>query len=443
MQIQSYTSTLTNKNKFKQYPNRAYSTSLKNKAASFGANPMNVLTDGLAHGMGRLGNTKVMQRLVDYLKDKNYQQHLAAFVGVVLSSFYMIDTAKSKKIESDQKLPLITNQAVVCGLSTAGAYTLDNYLDKHLGEFTEKFNIANITDEKTRKMFAKIKDNPEYTNVIKRKLEETPGTKEAINLFKNSFNVNMEELKALDKSGQSDKSVKKIIELVEKLPEQITDKAGNVISKETKAKEIFLDEIKQSEIVKGIFQKQTAENVKSINIDQIANPDVKRIVSQVKSNPKNIETVMRIQTLKDSLPILDKMFEFNNGIEKKLAQMVEKGQADETVKKVFEEIKSLPKKLTNTEGRIVERADKAKEIFMREMKNSKALEKIFKKQSFANALKLVSNNDTNLSKLMNGFNIAKSLMIFAMIYRFISPVFATPIANCISEKFEFTKKKEA
>ena len=45
-----------------------------------------------------------------------------------------------------------------------------------------------------------------------------------------------------------------------------------------------------------------------------------------------------------------------------------------------------------------------------------------------------------LTNMMNGFRIAKALMVFALVYRFISPVFATPVANKISEKIENHKK---
>lgn len=323
MQIQSYTSNINMQNYKQQRAKKsvAYSTPLKSDVVSFGIKPMGILTDGLAHGMGWLGGRKSVQKMVDYLKDKNYQQHLAAFVGVVLSSFYMIDTAKSKKIEKDQKMPLMVNQGAVCALSTVSAYTLDNYLDKHLGEFTEKFNIANISDKKMRKMFAKLKDNPQYIDTIKRKAT--------------------------------------------------TDSALN-----------------------------------------------------------------------EKFALLDKMFEFNHGIEKELKQLVKKGTADESVKAVLEKTSKLPKKLEEA-GKVVDRADKAKEFFMKEMKNSKILKRIFQKQSMSNALKLVSNNDTKLSTLMNGFKTAKSLMIFAMIYRFIAPVIATPIANSISDKLDARKKVAA
>ena len=324
MQIQSYTSKLNtlkyNYNTNNRSNNRAiYSTPLKNDVVSFGINPMGKLTDGLAYGMGYLGSKRPVQKLVDFLKDKNYQQHLAAFVGIVLSSFYMIDTARSKTIEKDQKMPLIANQATVSALSTVGAYTLDNYLDKHLGVFTEKFNIANISDDKTRKIFTKLYENPEYLNVLKRKAK--------------------------------------------------TD---------------------------GELQK--------------------------------------------TFEILDKMFEYNKSVDKQLNVAVKKGTADDVVKSVVEQIKQLPKKLTTEDGQVIDRADKAKEIFMKELKNSEILQKIFNKQSMSNGLKYVSNNDVKLSTLMNGFKTAKSLMVFAMIYRFIAPVIATPIANSISAKIENHKK---
>lgn len=42
--------------------------------------------------------------------------------------------------------------------------------------------------------------------------------------------------------------------------------------------------------------------------------------------------------------------------------------------------------------------------------------------------------------IMKGFKIAKSLMVFQLLYRFVCPVVATPIANHISNKIR--EKKE-
>ena len=103
-------------------------------------------TSWMAYGIGKLASYKPVQKVVDFFKDKNYQGHLAAITGCVLSGFYMLDTAKSKDIEKDQKLPLIINQGVVCGISTVGAYTLNNYLNKKLNNAAELFHISKIED---------------------------------------------------------------------------------------------------------------------------------------------------------------------------------------------------------------------------------------------------------------------------------------------------------
>jgi hypothetical protein len=112
--------------------------------------------------------------------------------------------------------------------------------------------------------------------------------------------------------------------------------------------------------------------------------------------------------------------------------MVKKGDADGAVKSVVRKIKEIP---LDT----VDKAAAAKKLFMAELPNSKHLQKIFNKQSFDNAIKMIS-NDEKLSTKMQGFKVAKSLMVFAMIYRFVAPVIATPLANKMSKKLEDKKK---
>ena len=217
MQIQPYTSTLNSyKNNHRRLQVRNYSTPMMNDTVSFGnLMIMEKVTDGLAHGMGKLGGTTPVQKLVDFLKDKNYQRHIAAFVGVVLSSFYMLDTARSKKIEKEQKMPLITNQAVVCGLSTLGAYTLDNYLDKKMENIITKFNIANISDAKTQKMFAKLYDDPKYLEVVKRASRTNHDLAKNFDILDKMFEFNPaieKDLKGMIKKGTADEHVVSIVE---------------------------------------------------------------------------------------------------------------------------------------------------------------------------------------------------------------------------------------
>jgi len=48
----------------------------------------------------------------------------------------------------------------------------------------------------------------------------------------------------------------------------------------------------------------------------------------------------------------------------------------------------------------------------------------------------------DLVTFKNGISAAKSIMIFGVIYRFIAPVFATPIANVIGNQLQKNKEKE-
>ena len=48
-----------------------------------------------------------------------------------------------------------------------------------------------------------------------------------------------------------------------------------------------------------------------------------------------------------------------------------------------------------------------------------------------------------LSSRMKGFDVAKQLLIFTMMYRYVSPVFVTPVASKISKVYESIKGKKA
>ena len=271
-------------------------------------------TSYLAFGIGKMASYKPVQKVVDWFKDKNYQAHLAAIVGCILSGFYMIDTAKSKTIEKDQKLPLILNQGVVCAFSTLGAYTLNNYLDKKINNIYELFSIAKIEDKKLQEHFLKFKANPEYADVVER-----------------------------------------------------------AALKNNKLKELFKK--------------------------------------------------------------LEKKFEFTNNTIVFIKDELKKSKDDAVAKSFLKEIKNI-----DLQGR--DKSDVLKELFFKRMNKSNVLKKVYNRESMNNTVKLYSElkQSEKLSNLLNGFKTAKALMIFALIYRFVSPVVATPIANKFSEKFEAKKK---
>lgn len=291
------------------------------KAKNAAGRAYDAFTDVIAHTEGKLAGTSVMKKFINFMKDKNYQQHIVAAVGLVLSGFYMADTARSKNIEEDQKLPLILNQGVVSVASTIGGYTLDNYLTKKLNNFTETFNIANISDEKIQKTILKMHEK-------KDSLEKSD--------FENLF-------------------------------------------------QLFRNEQENRHFT---FEKD----------------------------------------IKDA-------FDVDSGVLKQLNKELKKNPENKTVKKALEEINAIPKTDAN-------KVVKVNEIFIKYLNESPLIKKIFSKGGFKQSLKLVTENQKNLSQLMTGLKIAKSLMVFGLIYRFISPVIATPIANSISTKIEKTKRQK-
>lgn len=64
-----------------------------------------------------------------------------------------------------------------------------------------------------------------------------------------------------------------------------------------------------------------------------------------------------------------------------------------------------------------------------------------KTAAFIEKFKKINADDINLSKYVDGISAAKKIMIFGFVYRFLAPVFATPIANSIGNKLQ--EKKEA
>lgn len=272
-------------------------------------------TNTIAYALGALASLKPVQNLVNYLKNKNYQEHLAAFVGCTLSGFYMLDTARSKTIEKDQKTPLMINQGAVCAMSTVGAYTLNHYLNRKINHIAELFHIAKIKDENLQQKFLKFRQDPEYASVIER---------------------------------------------------------------------------------------------------------------AAKTNPK----------LQATLDTLKNKFEFTNNVKVYLKEEIKKQKGDSVAQNFLKEIK----KITVENGK--DKADAVKALYLQRMKNSKAMRAAFNREGMNNAIKMIAGADKTkyLTRMMNGFKTAQALMVFALLYRFVSPVIATPIANNISEKLEKRKK---
>jgi len=114
-------------------------------------------TDVLAYGMGKIIDTKTVQNFAQKFHNTNIATHIFSATGVLLSGFFILNIAKSKKVEEERKKPLMVNTAISCGIATVGGYTIDKLLDKPLSKFTDGFKKANLKNPNLHKYMEGMK----------------------------------------------------------------------------------------------------------------------------------------------------------------------------------------------------------------------------------------------------------------------------------------------
>lgn len=111
---------------------------------SFKGLPGAAVTEGIAKGVGKIADTNGFRRFVNWLGEKKqWFPHLIAAESLLLSGFYMQQTAASKRIEKDQKPAMIINQGITAIACTAGAYIIDGKVNKMLDKFKVIYKKAN------------------------------------------------------------------------------------------------------------------------------------------------------------------------------------------------------------------------------------------------------------------------------------------------------------
>ena len=108
-------------------------------------------TDGLAKGMGKIMDTQTIQKFADKFHNTNIATHIFSATGILLSSFFILSTARNKKIEEERKKPLMVNTAISCAIATAGGYTIDKALNEPIKRFIQKFKAINANSPKLHK----------------------------------------------------------------------------------------------------------------------------------------------------------------------------------------------------------------------------------------------------------------------------------------------------
>ena len=117
----------------------------------------NAATEKIARGIGKILNTKPLQKFAKKYADTNFAQHIMNMTDVVLTAAFINSAAKNKKIENDRKKALIYNSAISTGLSIAGGYAIHHYTKKPTEKFIQKFKEANKNSPLLEKYIEGIK----------------------------------------------------------------------------------------------------------------------------------------------------------------------------------------------------------------------------------------------------------------------------------------------
>jgi len=123
----------------KLFPNHNLKKS-DNKDISFtGIQP----TEKLAKGIGKIIDTKPLQKIADKFHNSNFELHIMNLTDVMATGTFIATTAKNGNIKENRKKPLMYNAAISTGLSIAGGYTLNKLLEKPTKKFIKKFVEVN------------------------------------------------------------------------------------------------------------------------------------------------------------------------------------------------------------------------------------------------------------------------------------------------------------
>lgn len=149
-------------NNIKRVPNRTSSN--KQQSPSFGS-----AKDVIAAPLSKLYDTVAtkgkFQNFVTKFSRTNSFTHLMVAESCFLSGFYMLNTLRNKKIKKEQKPQMLINDAMTLGVSTAGAYLLDDKVTGVVNKVADNYfkNNKDFYVEKAKetatKMANSIKDD--------------------------------------------------------------------------------------------------------------------------------------------------------------------------------------------------------------------------------------------------------------------------------------------
>ncbi len=100
-------------------------------------------TDKLALGMSKVLNSESVIKFSEKFHNTNIADYVFKASGILLSSFVVLKTLKSDKIEESRKKPLALNTGLSCAVATVGGLYVDKLLEKPVNKFIKGFKLAN------------------------------------------------------------------------------------------------------------------------------------------------------------------------------------------------------------------------------------------------------------------------------------------------------------
>lgn len=145
----------------------------KNQQQSFKGSVPQPVVNGLSQFYEKAASSNGFQKFIKGFSnsDKTFT-HLLVAESCFLSGFYMINTLRNKKIKKEQKPQMLINDALTLGVSTAGAYLVEDkitdvvmkgaekYIEKNKGFYTDLGKKAQMAAESTPKseLLKKVSD---------------------------------------------------------------------------------------------------------------------------------------------------------------------------------------------------------------------------------------------------------------------------------------------
>ncbi len=130
---------INNTYQFKQSNNNYYNNP---KAQSFKGVPATI-TEPLSNFYEKVASKGGFQKFISKFSKTNSFTHLMVAESCFLSGFYMINTLRNKKIKKEQKPQMLINDALTLGVSTAGAYLLDDKVTKVVDNLSNSYFTKN------------------------------------------------------------------------------------------------------------------------------------------------------------------------------------------------------------------------------------------------------------------------------------------------------------